>query len=168
MSFESEGWQAASTIGAATEERVIAYLESQGKYVADVREEPHEQRRDVDFYVDGASMDVKADSYSESNFFIEDRFIPTHWLGRFWKTRAEFWLYVFTQTSRMYVLPIPSMQRYVAERYEGLRRVQVRTYREGRDNLQIEGLLLPVRTTVQNLGIEVITLPEDSQNCEIG
>lgn len=156
-------------IADGAEAAVMAYYQAQGYGVEDVRDDANDRRRDIDFYLvaDGQriGVDVKYDTHEPVNFFLEDVIEDAHAgtavkVGCFWQSRAEFWVYVFQRSATAYILPLATVQQYVAERYAGLRRVPVTDYRDGSERKRFVGLLLPVRSTVAALGIQSFTLPD--------
>lgn len=156
---DSEGWSKATSIGVAAEEAVISYFRNQGADIVDLRSDPNAWRQDIDLIVNGKTLDVKADTHKPINLFLSDSYTNGN-IGRFWGSRAEVWVYVFVNYGDAFLINLPELQRYVAQRYHELRYVEGRGMMEGRFNMG-SGILVPLREAMQALGITRFRLALD-------
>lgn len=92
-----------------------------GRVVEDVRQAKPWQRRDIDFLVDGVTVEVKTDTTDKPNFFIETRAFGKP--GAVWKSRAEVWVYHFYHRDETYWLNLPRLQMFLWDHPDGFRRV---------------------------------------------
>lgn len=150
-------------VGLLAEEAVKKYLERLGRTVQDVRKDPLNMWRDIDFIVSGGTrteyVEVKGDTWlhKSGNLFLEvkrDHEGP----GCFFRSKADTWYYVDAETGDTLILPLSAVQAWLAWNNDRAKKTSTRSHRKG-GFVQFHGYLVPAEVLVQELGIQRIALP---------
>lgn len=134
-----------AAVGRRGEEVVIAWLRERGYEVEDVSASPLWRQRDVDVIVGARMAEIKTDTHSPDNLFVEltDDDKP----GYLYKSRADDLLYYFPHAGKLFWLPVASLAWWVHEHANDLRRIEVRSRRHRGGSPWVSvGIAVPVQS----------------------
>lgn len=121
---------------------LVAHLQAHGHVIEDLTKGKAAQDRDIDLVVDGVAVEVKSDTHRMTNLFLE--LTCGNKPGCVFKSRADYWAYVFPREKTYYWIALPELQWWVATHMGDYQPVVIRSHRN-KSLWKATGIAVPIR-----------------------
>lgn len=121
--------------------------------LVDVRKNPEYQERDIDFLAKGKTIELKTDTYTNGNMFLETisaKEIESK--GYVYKSQADYLCYLFVNFKVMFIFDLPRLREWVKSNAPQLveyKKELTNSYPGG--YYTSEGYAIPVREVCKNV-----------------
>lgn len=120
---------------------VARYLHGMGYHIEDVTADKVWQKRDVDLIVGNTLLEVKTDTHTTGNIFLELEYLDGR-PGCLFQSRAEMWAYWNVEEGTLLLLFLPRLQLWVTNNRHKFETKRVRSKR-GTRKWGIVGIAVP-------------------------